>query len=41
MAAGVTLISERLGDRRAFLEERLGEAVTKARAEAGRKSTRR
>ena len=35
MAAGVTLASERLGDWRAFLEERLGEAVTKARAEAG------
>ncbi len=35
MAAGVTLMSERLGDWRAFLEERLGEAVTKARAEAG------
>ena len=34
MAAGVTLMSERLGDWRAFLEERLGEAVTKARAEA-------
>jgi single-stranded-DNA-specific exonuclease len=37
MAAGVTLMSERLGDWRAFLEERLGEAVTKARAEAGLK----
>src|SRR4029077_12137058 len=37
MAAGVTLASERLGDWRAFLEERLGEAVTKARAEAGLK----
>ena len=35
MAAGVTLMSERLGDWRAFLEERLGAAVTKARAEAG------
>ena len=35
MAAGVTLMSERLGDWRAFLEERLGEVVTKARAEAG------
>ena len=35
MAAGVTLASERLGDWRAFLEERLGEAVTKARAGAG------
>jgi single-stranded-DNA-specific exonuclease len=37
MAAGVTLASERLGDWRAFLEERLGEAVTKARAETGLK----
>ena len=37
MAAGVTLMSDRLGDWRAFLEERLGEAVTKARAEAGLK----
>ena len=37
MAAGVTLASERLGDWRAFLEERLGDAVTKARAEAGLK----
>ena len=37
MAAGVTLMSERLGDWRAFLEERLGEAVMKARAEAGLK----
>ena len=37
MAAGVTLASERLGDWRAFLEERLGQAVTKARAEAGLK----
>ncbi len=37
MAAGVTLATERLGDWRAFLEERLGEAVTKARAEAGLK----
>jgi single-stranded-DNA-specific exonuclease len=35
MAAGVTLATERLGDWRAFLEERLGQAVTKARAEAG------
>jgi single-stranded-DNA-specific exonuclease len=35
MAAGVTLATERLGDWRAFLEERLGEAVTKARAETG------
>jgi single-stranded-DNA-specific exonuclease len=34
MAAGVTLASDRLGEWRAFLEERLGEAVTKARAEA-------
>jgi single-stranded-DNA-specific exonuclease len=37
MAAGVTLASDRLGEWRAFLEERLGEAVTKARAEAGLK----
>ncbi len=37
MAAGVTLATERLGDWRAFLEERLGPAVTKARAEAGLK----
>src|SRR5580704_16079406 len=36
-AAGVTLASERLGDWRAFLEERLGEAVIKARAETGLK----
>jgi single-stranded-DNA-specific exonuclease len=35
MAAGVTLARERLGEWRAFLEERLGEAVTAARAEAG------
>ena len=35
MAAGVTLMSERLGEWRAFLEERLGEAVGKARADAG------
>jgi single-stranded-DNA-specific exonuclease len=35
MAAGVTLASERLGEWRAFLEERLGEAVAKARADAG------
>ena len=35
MAAGVTLASERLGDWRAFLEERLGDAVMKARAGAG------
>ena len=35
MAAGVTLASERLGEWRAFLEERLGEAVAQARAEAG------
>jgi single-stranded-DNA-specific exonuclease len=35
MAAGVTLATERLGDWRAFLEERLGQAVTNARAEAG------
>jgi single-stranded-DNA-specific exonuclease len=34
MAAGVTLASERLGEWRAFLEERLGEAVGRARAEA-------
>jgi single-stranded-DNA-specific exonuclease len=37
MAAGVTLARDRLGEWRAFLEERLGEAVTKARAEAGLK----
>jgi single-stranded-DNA-specific exonuclease len=37
MAAGVTLATERLGDWRAFLEERLGQAVTKARTEAGLK----
>jgi single-stranded-DNA-specific exonuclease len=37
MAAGVTLATERLGDWRAFLEERLGQAVTKARSEAGLK----
>jgi single-stranded-DNA-specific exonuclease len=37
MAAGVTLATERLGDWRAFLEERLDQAVTKARAEAGLK----
>jgi len=37
MAAGVTLATERLGDWRAFLEELLGQAVTKARAEAGLK----
>ena len=37
MAAGVTLATERLGDWRAFLEERLGQAVTNARAEAGLK----
>ncbi len=35
MAAGVTLASERLGEWRAFLEDRLGEAVAKARAGAG------
>jgi len=35
MAAGVTLASERLGEWRAFLEERLGEAVARARADAG------
>jgi single-stranded-DNA-specific exonuclease len=35
MAAGVTLASERLGEWRAFLEERLGGAVAKARADAG------
>ncbi|HLX97252.1 MAG TPA: single-stranded-DNA-specific exonuclease RecJ, partial [Roseiarcus sp.] len=35
MAAGVTLAADRLGEWRAFLEERLGDAVTKARAEAG------
>jgi single-stranded-DNA-specific exonuclease len=35
MAAGVTLASERLGEWRSFLEERLGEAVAEARAEAG------
>ena len=37
MAAGVTLATERLGDWRAFLEEKLGQAVTNARAEAGLK----
>jgi single-stranded-DNA-specific exonuclease len=37
MAAGVTLASDRLGEWRAFLEERLAEPVTKARAEAGLK----
>ncbi len=37
MAAGVTLATERLGDWRAFLEERLGQAVINARAEAGLK----
>jgi single-stranded-DNA-specific exonuclease len=37
MAAGVTLATERLGDWRAFLEERLGQPVTKARAESGLK----
>jgi single-stranded-DNA-specific exonuclease len=35
MAAGVTLLSERLGEWRAFLEERLGDAVARARADAG------
>jgi len=35
MAAGVTLARERLGEWRAFLEERLGDAVAEARAEAG------
>jgi single-stranded-DNA-specific exonuclease len=35
MAAGVTLASERLGEWRAFLEDRLGEAVARARADAG------
>jgi single-stranded-DNA-specific exonuclease len=35
MAAGVTLATERLGDWRAFLEDRLGQAVTNARSEAG------
>ena len=35
MAAGVTLASERLGEWRAFLEEKLAEAVARARAEAG------
>ena len=35
MAAGVTLGRERLGEWRAFLEERLGEAVARARADAG------
>jgi single-stranded-DNA-specific exonuclease len=34
MAAGVTLAKERLGDWRAFLEERLAEPVARARAEA-------
>ncbi len=35
MAAGVTLERERIGEWRAFLEERLGEAVARARAGAG------
>ncbi len=35
MAAGVTLGSDRLAEWRAFLEDRLGDAVAKARAEAG------
>ena len=35
MAAGVTLASDRLGEWRAFLEDRLGGAVAEARAEAG------
>jgi single-stranded-DNA-specific exonuclease len=35
MAAGVTLERERLSEWRAFLEERLGEAVTRVRADAG------
>ena len=35
MAAGVTLSADRLGEWRAFLEERLGDAVTRARADAG------
>jgi len=35
MAAGVTLAAERLGEWRAFLEERLGDAVTRARAQTG------
>ncbi len=34
MAAGVTLTKDRLGDWRAFLEERLAEPVARARAEA-------
>jgi single-stranded-DNA-specific exonuclease len=34
MAAGVTLAKDRLGDWRAFLEERLAETVSRARAEA-------
>ena len=34
MAAGVTLTADRLGDWRAFLEEKLAEPVAKARAEA-------
>ncbi len=34
MAAGVTLMTERLGDWRAFLEERLAEPVARARASA-------
>ena len=34
MAAGVTLAKDRLGDWRAFLEERLSESVARARAEA-------
>ncbi|HTR15003.1 MAG TPA: DHHA1 domain-containing protein, partial [Roseiarcus sp.] len=35
MAAGVTLQKDRLGELRAFLEERLGDAVAKARAANG------
>ena len=34
MAAGVTVEKHRLGELRAFLEERLGEAVARSRAEA-------
>jgi single-stranded-DNA-specific exonuclease len=37
MAAGVTLAADRLDDWRAFLEERLGDAVRSARADAGLK----
>ena len=41
MAAGVTLASERLGEWRAFLEERLGEAVAKRAPTLASRSMRR